>query len=295
MLRSVFLAFAAALLVAAGSCTPAPAPQGEPALWRIADADSEIWLFGSVHVLPADVTWESPRIRAAFDRAEEFVTETNTDAGGAAAFAALAERYGTLPADAPLSSLLTETQRSKLGRVATSLGVSPASLEGTRPWLAALQLSYAAAARDGHTGEYGVESVLTARAQTQGKRLGYLETAEQQIRTLADLPRAEELRFLLVTLDEIEQGGEELDDMDRAWASGDTHTLTRLLDDDWRDGGQALHEAVVLRRNRAWADQIATKLDGSGRIFIAVGAAHLLGDGSVVALLRERGIAVEGP
>jgi hypothetical protein len=68
-----------------------------------------------------------------------------------------------------------------------------------------------------------------------------------------------------------------------------------LLDAEWREGGPVLHEAVVLRRNRAWADEIARRLDGSGRIFIAVGAAHLVGQGSVVALLRARGIPVEGP
>ena len=63
----------------------------------------------------------------------------------------------------------------------------------------------------------------------------------------------------------------------------------------WAEAGPAVHEAVILRRNRAWADEIATRLDGSGRVFIAVGAAHLVGDGNVVDLLRARGIAVEGP
>jgi len=52
---------------------------------------------------------------------------------------------------------------------------------------------------------------------------------------------------------------------------------------------------VILRRNRAWVESIVRRLEGSGTLFIAVGAAHLVGEGNVVALLRARGIAVEGP
>ncbi len=34
---------------------------------------------------------------------------------------------------------------------------------------------------------------------------------------------------------------------------------------------------------------------GAGTVFIAVGAGHLVGDDSVIALLRQRGFKVEGP
>jgi uncharacterized protein YbaP (TraB family) len=71
--------------------------------------------------------------------------------------------------------------------------------------------------------------------------------------------------------------------------------LGALLDAQWRQAGPAIHEAVIVDRNRAWADAIAERLDGSGRIFVAVGAAHLVGEENVVELLRERGIEVEGP
>jgi uncharacterized protein YbaP (TraB family) len=71
--------------------------------------------------------------------------------------------------------------------------------------------------------------------------------------------------------------------------------LDRALSREWDAGGAAVHEAVILSRNRAWAEQIEHRLEGSGRIFIAVGAAHLIGEDSVVDLLRARGVAVEGP
>jgi uncharacterized protein YbaP (TraB family) len=72
-------------------------------------------------------------------------------------------------------------------------------------------------------------------------------------------------------------------------------SLQRQLDAQWREAGPAFRTALIVNRNRAWADEIEQRLHGAGRIFIAVGAAHLIGDDSVVALLRARGIVVEGP
>lgn len=290
-------AFLAALLAATAWALAACSspPPTEPAMWRITDEDSEIWLFGSVHLLPEGVEWDGPRWQAAFAAADEFVTETDTGADAARAFPELAAQYGTLPVGQRLSDLIGVEDRARLERTAALSGLSPASLETLRPWLAALQLSYGYAVRVGHRSELGVEGVLAPRARAEGKRLTFFETPEEQVRILADLAPADEARFLSVTMRQIEDEADAMSVLDRAWARGDVAALDQALSQEWEDGGAAVHEAVILRRNRAWADEIEQRLGGSGRIFIAVGAAHLVGDGSVVDLLRERGVAVEGP
>lgn len=292
VLLSAFLAWACV------ACSPSPGSPGVqtgPALWRIVDADSEIWLFGSVHVLPPELEWQSSRIRAAFAAADEFVTETDSSESAAAEFAGLTRHYGALPAGQTLSALLEPAEGARLSRALRRLGLQPNALDSMRPWLAALQLSYAQAAQEGHSAEAGVESVLMREAQRRGMRFSFFETPEQQIRILADLAPGVQRALLVGTIGEIEQGGQPLRDLDAAWARGDTAALTRMLDAEWRKAGAAVHEAVILRRNRAWVEAIARRLEGSGKIFVAVGAAHLVGDGSVVDLLRARGIAVEGP
>jgi uncharacterized protein len=290
-MRALLAALLAATAWALAACGPPP----EPAMWRIADEDSEIWLFGSVHLLPEDVKWDGPRWQAAFAEADEFVTETDTSAEAGAAFPQLAAQYGTLPEGQRLSDLMSADDRARLGRAATLSGLDPAALEGLRPWLAALQLSYGYAQRVGHRSDLGVEGVLAARARNEGKTLSFFETPEEQVRILADLAPEDEARFLSVTLRQIEEEADTMRVLDRAWARGDVATLDRALSQEWLEGGAAVHEAVILRRNRAWADDIQRRLEGSGRVFIAVGAAHLIGDGSVVDILRARGVEVEGP
>lgn len=293
-MRPLFSALLAASAWALAACAPAPAPPANPALWRIADADSEIWLFGTVHVLPPDLVWRGERVNAAFASADEFVTETDTSAEAVAQFPALAARYGMLPADQALSALLAPADQERLVEVVRELRLDHTQIERMRPWFAALQLSYAYALREGHSSDAGVESVLAAEARSRGKRLSFFETPEEQIRILADLAPADEAHFLSVTLRQISDK-EAIGEMDDAWARGDVAALESALAPQWEEAGAIVHEAVILRRNRAWAGEIAERLGGSGRVFIAVGAAHLVGDGNVVDLLRARGIAVEGP
>ena len=47
-----------------------PALAESPALWRLSDDDSEIWLFGTVHLLPPGLQWRSPAFEAAFAAAD---------------------------------------------------------------------------------------------------------------------------------------------------------------------------------------------------------------------------------
>jgi uncharacterized protein YbaP (TraB family) len=289
---SAMLLSAAALFLAACEARPlGHPPLGHPPLWRIADEDSEIWLFGTVHVLPADLAWRSQRLDAAFASADELVTEADVSGD----LAALAARYGALPHGEMLADRLAPSVRAQLMRVGASLNLPPAEIETMRPWLAALRLSFLFAASQGQQSTAGIEAVLLPLARARGMRLSYLETPQQQIRTLADLSEADQIRFLESTLTDIEAGVAILETTQRAWAEGDTAALERLLDAQMRSAGPGAYEALITRRNRAWAQTIEQKLEGAGRTFYAVGAAHLLGGDSVVTLLRRNGVRVEGP
>lgn len=292
-MRALLFALLAALALGPG-CGPA-ATRPDPAIWRIADADSEIWLFGSVHMLPPDLRWRSARVNAAFAASEEFWTETEMGEGAVAAFAALLERHGALPAGQTLADRIGEADAARVANAALVLGMPAEALERRRPWLVAMQLSATAAQQKGYRPEAGVEAVLGAEADRRGMQRLHFETLEEQVRVLADLAPADEARLLGVTLRDVESGGASLSAMDQAWVRGDTAELARQLDAEWEAAGPGVHEAVILARNRRWADAIEARLDGAGTSFVAVGAAHLVGEGNVVTLLRERGIAVEGP
>ena len=278
--------------LALSCCTPPP-QSGEPPIWRVSDADSEIWLFGSVHMLKPDLDWRGPRMEAAFNAAEEFVTETDTEAE--AAFPALVAQYGALPAGETIAAKLSPADAERLRFAARALNLDFSALNLRRPWLAALQLSSAFAARAGRRPEAGVEAVLSAEARARHLPAWYFESPEEQIQILAGLAEEDQIGLLMSVLDETDSSPRELDALDRSWAAGDVVTLEARLTAESAAMDPDVREAILLERNRAWAARIETRLQGSGRTFVAVGAAHLVGEGSVIDLLRDRGLVVEGP
>ncbi len=281
------LAALAVLTATAFTALPAAA---DPAVWVVRDADSTLYLLGTVHVLRPDTVWRTPVIDRALGEADELWIEVEAD--DPAAMQPLVRRYGLDP-DHPLSSKLSAEQKARLDAAAAGMGASGAALEPLRPWLAALTLSMGPLVKAGYDPASGVESKLKAAARDAGKPIRTLETLEQQIGFFADLPPAVEMAFLLSALDEMETGPAMLDALVAAWSAGDAQALDELMVADLAADYPELHDALLVRRNRDWAGQIQTLLDGKGVSVIAVGVAHLVGDDSVQAQLAARGIAAE--
>ena len=283
-LRNVLAAGFAALALAG----PAAA---EPALWAVKDADSTIYLFGTVHYLRPGTAWNTPKINAAVASASELILEL-PDERDPAVMNVLIRNLGFDPARR-LSDRIPAKDRPRLAAAAKALGLQPQALEAMRPWMAAMMLSILPATKAGYAPESGVEQVLTGQAKALGAPIRGLETYEQQLRFLADLPEPVQVELLSATLDDIDDAVRQLDAIVAAWAAGDVAALDREFGEEMRRDYPEAYEVIIAARNRAWAAAIEKRLAGSGVSFIAVGAGHLVGPDSVQAELQKRGIAAE--
>ena len=282
---------AAAPAPASAAVRPVPPAIGEgPALWVVSDADSTLYLFGTVHVLRPDTAWGSARVDAAFASASDVWFEiSNPD--DQAAIIPLIQQYGVSPAT-PLSSLLTAEEITDLDAAARTIGASAAQLDPLRPWFAGLTLSMAPLVKAGYDPASGVELTLKAQALAAGKPVHGFETIDKQVRILATLPDAVQLSFLRTTLEDFDQATVMLDQMVEAWAEGDVQALDRVAVQEMKADAPEVYDALLVHRNTDFADQIQGLLAGSGTVFIAIGAAHLTGEDSVQAMLEARGVEV---
>ena len=286
--RLAGLAVGVGMLVTLAAANPVRA---EPALWVVRDADSTVYLFGTVHLLKSETAWRTPKVEAALKESGEVyfeLAEIGDEAASARAAAAVLPRLGFDPAT-PLSSRLNAEDKRRLAEAAATLGMQPAQLEPMRPWLAALTFSLAPIIKAGYDPKLGVDSLLAAAARAQGKSVKGFETMEQQFGFFAGLPPQIELQLLRETLDDVDRGPKLLDDLAAAWATGDAAAFERLFVDELRDSPE-LYKVLIDDRNEAWAQAIAERMKGSGVTFVAVGAGHLTGPDSVQAKLARRGI-----
>lgn len=271
------------------------APPGV-ALWRVTDADSEMFLLGSVHLLDPRLDWRRPAIDAAVAAAERAYFETPVDIAAQAQAALLVMRLGAQPPGRRLSDQLSEDGAARLAAAASDLGFAPATMERLRPWIAMLQIAALSFRKEGLDPNAGVESVLLPELTAAGAEIRYLETIEEQMRFLADLPEEHQLTALEQTLAQLDQAPEQLKRLVGAWATGD---LEGLAAENARTAADApeMHRVIIIERNRNWRDALLRDLDGAGRTLVVVGAAHLVGKQGLPALLAEhaaaRGLTIE--
>lgn len=268
--------------------TVLPAMGEGPAMWVIRDVDSTLYLFGTVHILRPNTGWGTAKVDAAFDSADELWIEF-ADVSDPTGIQTLFDQYGLSP-DRPLSTLLTAEERADLDAAARTLGGDAAAFETNRPWRAGVILGLAAVVKAGFSPASGIEPILKARAVAAEKPIKAFETADQQVRMLAALTEETQLEFLRSTLEDFETATTDLDKLANGWAAGDVEMIDELAVEAIKAESDEVYEAVIVNRNTDWANQIETMLNGSGTTFIAVGAAHLVGDDSVQQILEQRGI-----
>ena len=265
----------------------------QPALWVVKDADTTIYLFGTVHLLPNDTEWRYPALDKALTDSQTLYIEITDD--DQASMAALVLQYGLDPAH-PLGDMLDQAELQQLKNAADQASVPGGmqTLGMMKPWLAALTLATAPLLKAGLDPQHGVDKQLKAQMLAAGKPVLGLETAEQQIRLLADMPQSMQLDFLRSTLRDIDKGSAELHELIDAWKTGDTDHIARIEDEDLRQQSPALYQRLLVQRNQTWAAKIGDLLRHQhGTIFIAVGAAHLAGPDSVQVRLKSLGVPVE--
>jgi hypothetical protein len=289
--NALFRTTGAALGAAASLLFFTGVAQAEPAMWVIKDADSTIYLFGTVHLLRPEAVWKTPKIQKAMDEAEDLTLEI-ADVDDAQAMAPLIRKYG-LDAARPLSSRLSAEDNAKLETVYKTLGLPPKALDPFKPWMAALTLSVLPLQKAGYDANSGVERLLKASAAARKEPVAGFETAEQQIRYFDDMPEAMQLEFLRQTVDEAPETVARLDSIAKAWEAGDVDAIGREMNDEMKKEAPQVYEVLLTRRNEAFARQIKAKLAGKGVSFVAVGAGHLAGPDSVQVQLAKLGVKAE--
>ena len=133
-----------------------------------------------------------------------------------------------------------------------------------QPWLAAVVLGIMPLVKAGYDPKAGIDRMLRAQAVEEGDQIRGFETAEAQLRMMADLPEAVQVAFLVETLDDVEEGLELLDKIAKAWMDGDTETIARLGVAEMKREAPAVYEKLLVDRNVAWSEQIVEILKGSG-------------------------------
>lgn len=263
-----------------------------PRFYRLWDEDTTIYILGTMHILDPHSEWLTGEIQDAFDDSSALILELRPAEMESDVAGKLVERYGKLGDGRTLADVLPAGDYARIRDYFRPYGVDEELYEEFQPWVIAGLMTGIVAQLEGLTRDRGVENVLILQAANRGMRIYGLEDAETQVRALSSLSEADQVRGLAHVLDDLGDIDEKVMEMMVAWETGDNATLQRYLEEE-----MALfpdyNEAVLYARNRAWAEKLNQVLDqNAGTYFLAVGAAHLIGEENLLALMRGRGFSV---
>lgn len=263
-----------------------------PALWQVEKGDAKIILFGTVHLLPPGTPWQSKQLRMVVAEANSLTLEVEDAQGSAPQIQQFTIQNGLYPPGQTLETAIGAEDFAAVTVLSESLGIPAQGLKPMRPWLAALSLTLQYAQREGFQVDAGAEAWLTREFKAQDKPILGLEDPIIALGAIAGHDDEVQKVMLLDTIEQLSNGGSLLGDLHDVWLSGDMDALDETLLQPMR-AQEDLYQSLLIDRNANWAPKIEILLDTPGVHLVAVGAAHLIGEGSVIHLLEQKGYEVK--
>jgi hypothetical protein len=291
--------FLAALLIAAaaiGSAAAkekAPAPPA-PALWKISDADSEIYLFAAAPFLPAGEAWRSRAVAAAIDRSQSIVFEApSADPAARAAAGKIFESAGQFRGGKTLSAALGEDGAAGLASVAAALGAETAQFDALKPWAAFVVLSAELDRKRGADPAAGVEMGVLKEAIGRQRPVRFLDSVEGALSVLTEMPESDQRALLSFLLADWPRQDEAAAAALAAWRAGDVDAVAVEAQEPLKEAAPGAYDRLIAARAAFLADRIAALLELPEEAFVCLSASVVVGADGVAARLEERGFAVE--
>lgn len=279
--------------IAATACAaPAAEPKAaSPAMWKVADSDTTIYLFGTIHLLPKGTQWRSPAFDKAAAGSDTLIVETVIDESNPTATIGELFKLAISPGLPPLASRVPADKKPALDAAIAKSGIPPQALDKMETWAAAFLLLGVQFKDLGLDQGSGVESTLKKQFKEGGKSIGQLETNAEQLGFFDKLSEEAQRNFLASVLDDPASMKKQFGGMLESWARGDVKGIADSFNAELSDAAE-LKDALLVRRNANWARWVKGRLDQPGTILVAVGAGHLAGDQSVLTMLEGQGVKV---
>jgi len=263
-----------------------------PAIWKLDNGNAQVYLIGSIHLLPPELKWYGGKIKKMLDIAEEVVFEVNMTSERQAQARAITIQNGMLRNGDKLSNYITEDEYVFLQKVIPKLGISLKVITNFQPWFASIALSVGAIINEGWDPEAGVDRYIQKIATQRRLKISDLETIEVQMEALYNHPLDVQANMLKDTINELKDIRKLTLEMIDVWASGNESRLVDTFLEPMQEQAE-LYAKIITNRNKSWIPLLEDFAKKNQVTIIVVGTAHLIGDGGVVELLRQKGYDIK--
>ena len=268
-----------------------PTISADSSVWKITSGENTVYLGGTVHLLrPSDYPLPE-EYEQAYQESAVLVFETDISSMNDLSIQAETLKQLTYTDGQSLDTVLNDEAYNALSEYIATIGIPMAMIEQFKPGMIISMLQLLEFQKIGFTPQ-GVDAYFNIRAMSDGKTLEELESVEEQIGFLAAMGEGNENEFILLSLSDLDETAEVMEDMIFAWRAGDNEKLSEMFVADMLNEAPELYESLLRGRNLHWIPQIDKMLADEDVEFVLVGAAHLVGNDGLLELLKARGYKV---
>ncbi|HEY6871233.1 MAG TPA: TraB/GumN family protein [Geobacteraceae bacterium] len=267
---------------------------GKSFLWRVQGKTGTIYLFGSVHLARSDSYPLPAQVEESFAAAGALALEADPETAQDPAVQQRMLLAALYPASDTLRRHLSKETYELAAREMERIGIPIERFDRTKPWLLAMTIELLELQRLGYSPENGLDIHFAAKARGK-KKIVELESFDAQIDLLNGFSDRDQELFLLYTIKDMATVRDGMDELMRAWRTGDTKVMEKIIFRPLAEypDSRPIFDKLYYRRNREMAGKIEQFLKAGESCFVVVGAAHLIGTEGIVELLKRKGYRVE--
>lgn len=277
-----------------------------PAMWQVTDKQGRsMTLMGSMHAL-TDKDYPLPKkIQQAFDSADTLAVECDATKMDIKYQLGLVKKMRA-PDGKTIKDMLSAEGYKGLQNAAKLLGAPMANVEGLKPWAAANMLDGLTISLAGLDSNKGLDMNLMKSAKDKGKEIYEVESVDFQMNLIMNASdNVYDAQFAAYgackSRAELIKPNKELY---QAWRKGDVKKIQQLNEDEDTDNKdvqftdkqikalEKYNKAMLTDRNKNMEKSIKELLSKNKKVFFVVGAAHYLGEGGIIDLLKKDGYTV---
>ncbi len=287
IMKQILVQIALAIFSLLMSIFPAKGQDNNSLLWKIEGEQLEkpSYLFGTIHLLCSEDLNMSEKIKNALNESDQLILELDLDDPNVLGEV---QRKMMFTDGTTASDYLDEEEYEMVSNFfSDSLRIPFERLKSVKPFfLASMTYSHFLGCQP-----TGFEMALMNLVKPQGKEVLGLETAEEQMGIITNLPMETRKTMLVETISEYEKSKKMIDDMIAHYVNENILELHKLSEEYMSDDYAELNNKLLVERNQNWIKDIENHATEKPTFF-AVGAAHLGGDKGVIKLLKDKGYKV---
>ncbi len=252
----------------------------KPALWKVGEGENASYLFGSVHLGKASWYPLPKNIQDAFVKTDKLVVEVlDSPSDQQKMMQAMMQ-----PPGKKLSDFFSKDGWKQFSAYMLKQQMPPEKFQGMKPWGVSIILTMSTYMRLGYMPNVGVDKFMLDQALKHRKETMALESFDFQLDLLQKMIENEKDLLMMVTFTD-----EEYRALMEAWPKGDMAAIERISKEQMNE---TQLENFLYSRNRNWLKQLKPKMQKKEKLFVVVGAAHMMGDNGLPALLKKEGLKV---